>query len=381
MKKILAIMMAIMMLLVSVAAIAEEGTGESGTTSGAVDILKDQSVPVAATTAESFTLTKTYSIEGETAILAADTVSFTVSDPARTKSSDNFDAGENSNYPVTIADVAVAYDTANTSGKTKEVEFTVQLPAYDLPGVYSYEITEVDKNTAGVTYITDTLYLNVTVVTNQDTSALELAGIAVHKGADDGEKIDEFENTYTAGSLTVDKTVTGNMGDRTLDFNFKVEFTAGDTMGNDPAVQDVVNAPITVTFPDGQDTLTTSPADIAVGDWDADGKAEVTFTLKHGQSVTFNNIPSGVTYVVTEINPNDGNEFQYKVNGASEVATADTELEGSITDSAETESFTNDWNETPDTGIELETLPFVVLMAAAFVGMMMLIARRRKEEN
>ncbi len=375
MKKFLAIMMAIMMLLVSVAAFAEEGTetgseggtetgGEGGTTSGAVNILEDQNVPVAATASESFTLTKTYDVQGVTGVNPADKISFEVGKAARTKSSSNFTAAQNTEnkYAVTIADVDVAIGD-------EEAEFTVVLPKYDLPGVYSYTINEVDTNAAGVTYIADTLYLNVTVVTNQTTSALELAGIAVHKGSEDGDKIDEFENIYTAGSLTVDKTVTGNMGDRTLDFEFTVEFTAG-TTGD---VQDVVNAPITVTFPDGQDDLTTAPEDIAVTDWDK-GTAEVTFTLKHGQSVTFNNIPSGVTYTVTETNPNTtDNGYNYTVDKEGDT--------GEITDSAETASFTNDWNETPDTGIELETLPFVVLMAAAFVGMMMLIARRRKEEN
>lgn len=373
MKKFLAIMMAIMMLLVSVAAFAEEGTetggeggtetgGEGGTTSGAVNILEDQKVPVAATASESFTLTKTYDVQGVTGVNPADTISFEVGKAARTKSSANFAEDTEGKYAVTIADV-------NVPEGADDAEFTVVLPKYDLPGVYSYTINEVDTNAAGVTYIADTLYLNVTVVTNQTTSALELAGIAVHKGSEDGDKIDEFENIYTAGSLTVDKTVTGNMGDRTLDFEFTVEFTAG-TTGDE---QDEVKAPITVSFPDGQAALTTAPADIEVTDWDK-GTAEVTFTLKHGQSVTFNNIPSGVTYTVTETNPNTTeNGYNYTATSVGE--------EGEITDSAETASFTNDWNETPDTGIELETLPFVVLMAAAFVGMMMLIARRRKEEN
>ncbi|MBR4235735.1 MAG: hypothetical protein IKR85_06695 [Clostridia bacterium] len=368
MKRFLATMIAIMMLLVSVAALAEEGgtegTTEGETTTTGVNILVDQDVPVAATDSESFTLTKTYTVKGVTGVNPADTISFEVGKAARTKSSANFTADDNTEgkYAVTIADVDVAEGA-------KEVDFTVKLPVYDLPGVYSYTINEVDTNAAGVTYIADTLYLNVTIVTNQKTSALEIAGIAVHKATEDGEKIDDFENTYTAGSLTIDKTVTGNMGDRTLDFEFTVTFTAG-TTGDE---QDEVKAPITVTYPDGQEALATPATDVAVTDW-TDGVATKTFTLKHGQSVTFNNIPSGVSYVVAETNPNTAdNGYNYTVTPKGDT--------GDITDSAETASFTNDWDETPDTGIELETLPFALLMAAAFAGMMTLVVRRRKQEN
>ena len=337
MKRFLATMIAIMMLLVSVAALAEEGgtegTTEGETTTTGVNILVDQDVPVAATDSESFTLTKTYTVKGVTGVNPADTISFEVGKAARTKSSANFTADDNTEgkYAVTIADVDVAEGA-------KEVDFTVKLPVYDLPGVYSYTINEVDTNAAGVTYIADTLYLNVTIVTNQKTSALEIAGIAVHKATEDGEKIDDFENTYTAGSLTIDKTVTGNMGDRTLDFEFTVTFTAG-TTGDE---QDEVKAPITVTYPDGQEALATPATDVAVTDW-TDGP---------------NTADNGYNYTVTP--------------------KGDT---GDITDSAETASFTNDWDETPDTGIELETLPFALLMAAAFAGMMTLVVRRRKQEN
>ena len=342
MKKILAVLLATLLVLVNVAALAEN-----------VNIIEKQKLP---TKPESFELTKTYTTDGPTAINPADELEFTVSAAARTQSSEDFTTEQNTEkrYPVGIENVTVAQGDGDAT-------ITVTLPVYDLAGIYSYTINEVDTNKAGVEYLKDTLYLNVTVITNQETSALEVAGIAVHKGKVEGEKIDEFENKYTAGSLKISKTVTGNLGDRTKDFEFTVTFNAPKT-GDE---LDVVNAIITVATPEGQDPLTTPATPVAISDW-TDGKATKTFTLKHGQSVTFENIPQGVTYTVEETS--------VEALGYTTTATGD---EGTIANAELTAAFTNDKGAIIDTGIELETLPFVLLMGIALVGVM---ALRRRED-
>ncbi len=383
MKRFLAILIALMMLLVSVAALAEgpatdnqqqgETQTDSGNTeSGETDNVEQDTVTTTATDANileeqkngmvaandstspvTFTLTKNYTVAGVTGVNPADTLRFDVSGVTITNSSDN----TRTDYPVTIADVSVA------SG-AEEADITVALPAYDLPGVYSYTIKEIDTNKAGVTYLADTLYLNVTVITDvNDSGKLKIAGIAVHKAAEDGTKIDQFDNTYTAGSLTVNKTVTGNMGDWTKDFTFTVTFTAG-TTGTE---QDTVNGVISATFTGKDDnTQTTAVSDVAIADW-SNGTASKTFTLKHGDSVTFANIPKNVSYVVAETQDAEYDEPTKE---------GDT---GTITDQAETASFTNNRELTPDTGITLETLPYVLLMALAVMGFVALRLRKREE--
>lgn len=357
MKKILAILLALVLVLANFAfamATSETGDGEGGetpaTTEGegegaatAVDIAKELGNPAPAP-AVSFELTKTYTLEGIDPVNPADELAFTVSDVTITNSSDNTRTG----YAVTIANVEVEEGAESAT-------ITVQLPVYDLPGVYSYEITEDDTGIAGVDYLEDTLYLNVTIASNEAKNALYIAGIAVHKGSDDGEKIDEFENTYTAGSLTVSKEVTGNMADYTKDFPFTVTFTIPENYK--------LGAPITISYPDGQDALTTVPAEIAV---DSTGEQTATFTLKHGQSVTFNNIPKDVAYVVEET---DSFDYTKSASGDS----------GTIADAAETAEFTNDWNITPDTGITLEALPYVLILTLVMAGAALLVIRKRED--
>jgi pilin isopeptide linkage protein len=359
MKKFLAILLAMMLALVSVAALAEGGNeGTTGTetpdteapaeggTTNAVDIAKDQLHNCAPTEPVTFTLTKTYELKGVTGVNPADVLQFTVSDVVITKSSD--DARPVDDYAVSIADVTVDEDA-------EDATITVQLPAYDLPGIYSYQIKEVDTNIAGVTYLADTLYLNVTITSNEAKNALIIAGVAVHQAAPDGTKIDEFVNTYTSGSLTVSKEVTGNLGDYTLDFPYKATFTIpeGDKLGAD----------ITISYPEGQEALTEAPEVIEAGE---SGEVEVTFTLKHGQSVTFNNIPSGVSYVVEET---DTKEYDMTAEG-------DT---GDIDDAPLTAAFTNNRETTPDTGITLESMPYVLMMALSLAGFVVLKLRKREE--
>ena len=372
MKKLLAILLALMMVLVSVAALAgevpadnpsgeqTEGEGGEGGTEGGEGSGSSSGVIIAESQKDtlpgSFKLTKTYTKTGDTAIVPPDTLQFTVSKVVRTDSSSDISAEDQSEaYPVTISNVTVSQGAASA-------DITVSLPSYDLPGVYHYTIDEVDTNVAGVGYLADTLYLKITVITEPESGDLVVAGVAVHKGSEDGEKIDTFENTYKAGSLLVSKTVTGKLGDYTLDFDFKVTFTAP-TTGTE---QDIVKLPITVSFPDGQDKLTTSPEDIAVAAW-SEGKAEATFTLKHGQSVTFSNIPENTTYVVEETENKDY------------TTTPGLKIEGTIATSEAEAAFTNDRDIDIDNGVSLDSVVYMLIMALALAGFVVLKIRRRED--
>ena len=90
-----------------------------------------------------------------------------------------------------------------------------------------------------------------------------------------------------------------------------------------------------------------------------EGIATAEITLKHGETVTFNNIPYGVEYDVAE---ND-----YTVEGYDEVALSvkDSSGEDGVIDSAqETVTATNNkGTETIDTGITLDSMPYVLVLA------------------
>ena len=388
MKKFLAILLAMMLVLVNVAALAEldppadEGTDtEPATATEDANILKDQNPTKAAeyqsenpddpnngkfignaTAPFSVTLTKAYTVTGDTAVMPGHTLTFAVT---------QVDVEENqyAEFPegkVTITPVVVPAETAD--GAT--LDLVINLPAYDKTGVYNYTFVEEDGSelttphtVAGVQYNTKTYELKVTVVQGEalaiggiDATGLVVAGVALREQGSTG-KIDTVDNEYIAGSLVIDKQVTGNLGDRKLPFSFKVTFTT--------ETNEYVDAPIayTQTTYDDEGNRTTEDKTIEAG-WT--GSKVVEFNLIHGDSITFTNIPEGVTYTAEET---EG--FDYKKSDSGNLrATIADESEIAVT-------FTNDKTAEIDTGVELETLPFVLLMGIALVGVM---ALRRREE-
>jgi len=349
MKKFLAILLAMMLAMVSVAALAE------GETTTVPDIGKEIGNPAIGTDPITFIITKTYEKVGnDSAVNPADVLKFEVSEG----SFEN--AGTTAPSPIpapTIADVTVNAGTAIA-------EIKVSLPAYTVPGVYSYQIKETDTNVAGITYMSDTLYLVVTVINGETAGSYKIGGIAVHKGSATGTKIDDFVNTYGAGTLEISKTVAGNQGDTAKVWNFTVTLTAPEG--------DTVNAPITVktdsdftSFKEGE---TAVPATGIAANW-TDTKT-FTLQLKHGQKITLENIPAGVTYSVSET---EANQDGYTTTVGSETGTVAAKVDSTV-------DYTNTKNIVIDTGISVDTLPYMMIMALALLGAALLVVRRRKEQ-
>lgn len=335
MKKLLAILLALMLVLVNVAALAEpaqedEGEEEPASTS--------QVIPLPSQT---ITITKKYDVQGTTAINPADTLKFV---PTSVRV-------DNATYGVTVPAITIADVTVNTNAS--EATISIVLPEYKAVGEYIYTITETDTGVAGVTYLANTIWLRVQVLQDPDSANLISGGIKFRLDSlDSKEKIDKFTNTYEAGSLKVSKTVAGNIGDRDKDWNFTVTFTAPD---GDKVVGD-----ITATAEGA-----TAPATIA-GGW-TDSKT-ATFVLKHGQSVTFSNIPKGVTYTVAEA---EANEDDYTTVGdeAGDIAGHEDDVV----------AYTNTKNVDIDTGIALDSAVYMLIMALALAGFVALKIRRREE--
>lgn len=255
--------------------------------------------------------------------------------------------------PVTTLPTVTA---ADYNGTTEKMALTVTLPEYGNVGEYIYKISEKAGNTAGVTYDEKAIYLKVTVV--REDGALKCY-TAVHKGEAAGAKVaaddSSFENTYTAGTLNVKKTVTGNMGDQTKEFTFNVKFTnpEGKVVNSD------VSANIAGTV---DDDFTYAGAS------DEDG---YTFQLAHDETAIFSNLPAGVTYVVTEAEANeDGYETTY-----------DNE-EGIITEGSQNVIVTNEkGSDEIDTGINMDSMPYILIFAGVVVIAAVMIVRRRRIDD
>lgn len=295
------------------------------------------------------TLTKEYKLTNTDTTSPAET--FTFSALTCTKVEDAGVDVTTSNAPVpTIANVV--YATGEAGGDNAKKTITITLPTYTSVGVYTYTFTEVDGGTAGVTYRSDAITLVVTVI--EQDGKVRVA--AVHTEGDGEAKSGEFNNEYSAGSLSVKKTVTGIMGDQQKEFTVKVTFTAptGDTVRE------------AITYVDGSETKT---IDAGEG-WT--GSKEVEITLKHDETVTFTNIPYGVTYTVVE------NDYTTEENGGYDAASYNFDDSNKKIDSAsENVTITNNKGGSVDTGITMDSMPYILLLAVAAMGLFVFFGKKR----
>lgn len=241
-----------------------------------------------------------------------------------------------------FADALTATDTANVTVSVSDYE-NVTL------GKYVYSITEVDQHTAGVTYNTKPMYLVVTISRDEESKQHYVA--ALHYETEDGKKTGELENVYNSGKLTVTKQITGNMADMEKDFEFTIVLTApaGDTIkseltinvGNAAAEKDTPNA-ATKTY---------------------------TYSIGDGESIVIDNIPAGVTYTISEKNGD------YKQTVTAGALTGD--IAANDDDKVE---VTNDLTKEIDTGIVMDSVPFIVMAVIAVIGLAAFTAKKRVQE-
>ena len=180
----------------------------------------------------------------------------------------------------------------------------------------------------------------------------------------------EFTNTYNIpklNSMTIKKVVTGAFGERTKDFTFKVELTDA----NNLTVRGVNHS---FSNPETTGALTS-------------------FKLKHGEYVTLDEIPIGTTITVTESDAKDydtkatnydkanDKTFVYEVvneNGKAVLKSVGTGA-AEVKDSAII--VENDFDGNPDTGVLLDTLPYLILLAVAVAGGVLVVVRKRKHRD
>lgn len=307
------------------------------------------------------TLTVTYNETNEGSTSPAETLDFTIE---RTSVTDAAEGVTTGNMPMPIlGTVSYAEGDAGKDGAMKK-SLTITLPKYDNVGIYTYTIKQTAGTNAGVEYWSEDIRLVVTVI--QDTATGFIRVAAVHtEGGEGGQKSDNITNTYSAGSLSVSKTVTGNMGDRSKYFAIKVTLTgeAGKTYA----------ASYTVT---GGTKLTDGTTDAATARISVDGQSR-TFYLKHGDTFTIENLPYGVTYTVTEADYTGENggyspaDYTYSDTGATKIVDA----------ASETVTITNNKQATVDTGIVLDSLPYVLLLVLSIGGAVLFLLKRRSSRE
>lgn len=300
---------------------------------------------------------------------------------------------------VTIPDIS--FTTAQT-GTTKQ-RAKVNFPAYTEAGKYEYTVTE----TAATPAITDVEHQKMIMsqaeytmdvyVSNGD-NGLEISNIIVNKKKGDNGKVEtgkvnigdtdengfKFTNTYVQeagtgtdptnpdptydkdGSLNVTKTIVANGG--TLDTEKEFAFTA------------------TFTFPKGTDATTLG------GVKDANGNnitikqdGTYTFNLKANGNMKFTGVPVGTQISVAEsATPNYKGSAVSVFNGQQQTKVEADKYNEAITvtntlgQKQNKVDVTNTYNYVPTTGIIMNTLPYVLMIALCGAALMAFVVFKRR---
>lgn len=255
-----------------------------------------------------------------------------------------------------------------------------------------------DKN--GVTWVFDGWYPENAAGTGPDETAVISSWPYTVKQNEltnyGGDRVVNFYAHYkkATSNVTITKQVTGLLGDTNKEFTFNVSITQK------------------------------NGADCSAGVKAWKGSTEVSlngFTLKHGETVTLENVPIGATITVTEVKPGehykvsatgygeqngsdsgnvtftyvavantptggDANEAELMLLSVDEDTAVDADGDAVAYDSGiEVDNnqiiVTNHCGLLPDTGVLLDTLPYIVILAVVAGGVALLMLRKRRKED
>ena len=204
-------------------------------------------------------------------------------------------------------------------------------------------------------------------ISNTDKNGFNFTNTYVQEAGTGTDPVNPGPDYTTYGSLDVSKKIKTDAAD-TADTNKEFEFTAD------------------FTFPNGTDA-TTLGAKATIGDSTTSitGTSH-TFKLKHGQNVKFTGLPVGTKISVTEsATPNYKGSAEVVINNGTKEAVAETKYNEALTVSDKTlgqnkntVDVTNTYNYVPTTGIIMNTLPYVLMIALCGAALMAFVAFKRR---
>ncbi|MDR2671981.1 MAG: hypothetical protein LBC35_01535 [Coriobacteriales bacterium] len=340
--------------------------------------------------------------------------------------------------------IAIGYNSADTAAASNGI---ISIPketsifsgvTFPHAGVYTYKVVEnpntyaiADASKEQMTYSQAEYEITAYVKEKStDSSQLYIAAIAttITKNEDgttgSGDKVDPtpgggtggsysalaFTNNYTKtgggggtdptdptnplnSTLSISKAVRGEYASKTFYFPFSISLSAPSTLTTIPAFYRAYVV-------EDNDTIVTSSsnADPSLLAVDAGGpyikvstSAPTAVNLKHDQKLVFLDTPVGTCYTATEpgtagytpkvdIVTNEGNPVEKSATTGQSLATG-AQLVGEKTNSAD---FLNTRADVSPTGIFIENLPYIVLIALALAllaGFVAIRVRRSRSNN
>lgn len=252
-------------------------------------------------------------------------------------------------------------------GKTA-ISFTGTWPH---AGEYVYTVAETQESMPNVTYDTSSYTLRVYVING--TNGLEVEKITAQGANGKTDKI-LFTNTYAKNNatLTIEKNTEGDYADKTRKFDFEITFTKS-PMSDQTTFTGTIGAQ-SVEYTAGQTK---------------------TFKLADGEKLVFNNLPVGTTYMVKELAATDGytpkvTVVENKTTTVTNKTVQETEALDTLKENGKNNlvgenenkvTFTNTYKDVAVTGIVMNNLPFILLVAVAIVAFVSLAVIKRRRTS
>ncbi len=270
------------------------------------------------------------------------------------------------------------------------------MEAFETPGVYRYVLTDntaaTTLNAAGIVRSADyddELYLDVYV--ENDGNGLKVSNAVLVTGDDnpvtsETAKTDGFDDDeYHTYNVTITKTVTGGMGDKTNEFQFRIDVI------NNPASADGPNMTYYAaknTVPTTTDNKTDKELTVGMKDQDVyyiyglNPKATVNVTETNDTSETYNVSVNGANGAVllpkTPVAPTARQTMTQDGTAKAVTDYPTSEVPHSVAQTNVKQiDFTNEYESVSPTGLALRYGPFVLLLAGAVC--FFIVGRKRKE--
>lgn len=337
-------------------------------------------------------ITKTYNTE----VGKAETFSFT----ATQKTGDGLIG---TTADVKIPTISFTADQTGTTSKRSQITF----PTYSEAGKYEYTVKETQTadpivaNSDHEKMIMSQAEYTMDVYVTDGATGTEISNIVVNKVKDD------------AGQTDTGKVDIGNTSTNT--FNFTNTYVQEAGTGTNPTDPDptykengslkvskaVVNANGTTTTPDDEFTFTATfafptgtDASTLGGIKDANGGdvtlaegGTYTFHLKANENMKFTGVPAGTTITVKEsAAKNYKGSAVITINGTQLTPVSATKYSTELTvvnkeklgQKQNTVDVTNTYNDVPVTGIIMNTLPYVLMIALCGVALIAFVGFKRR---
>ena len=275
----------------------------------------------------------------------------------------------------TIADVSFTEgQTGTLKGEKYVLEGTTTISfqgTWPHAGEYVYTVKETQESIPNVTYDTSTYTLRVYVING--TNGLKVEKITAEGANGKTNKI-LFTNTYAKNdaTLTIEKNTEGDYADKTRKFDFEITFTKS-PMSDQTTFTGTIGAQ-SVEYTAGQTK---------------------TFKLADGEKLVFNNLPVGTTYMVKELAATDGytpkvTVVENKTTTVTNKTVQETEALDTLKENGKNNlvgenenkvTFTNTYKDVAVTGIVMNNLPFILLVAVAIVAFVSLAVIKRRRTS